>query len=1514
VATERVELRVIATKDAWRDFHEIVFAPCDIITGYFTPEKARFVGLSPDKTKAYEIEIDKAFFHAYDVVKETPVFEFGEFGFRKALRRKEKEFELVLKENRLILRPLGVEEGEEVGELSEWKREEIDKLSPQNLMVGDLNEVAVHGPHLKWLSEFLDFSRHGLDILRLDWRKPPYEKPELFMTIHDSELTRILVFPFYEMRMFYEEGCTSYTVDFRIPVVHAWIAYIEGRKDRPLRITVRGNHYDFVLAKAQRAEEEEGGYKRVSLPELEGYYENPDPKALTYLIALTETHALDNALTYSTLRGYSGFELKGLNSAHTLYISAFVFCEGKRIEDKVLRLEPTGGVTFLEKAIEWISAFAMRDRKLGYRGRELWLVSDAGALKLGSVLEPSEAREFEKGVEKVASEAKNIREWATGEGLWEWDFARKSGRWTVAGSYPTLFGKPCAFAGTLADKIAKAVEPYRRYIHYLKLYFTPAPDLLMEVDETKWTLHDFDLVFGPHFAATAVIASDFPVAYRLKDLKNCPLAIIFRAFLPACVWYTLFGGNLIVVGLLAQNDGQMLSWLQRLNVIRPPTEADVLDALKERPGATLTEINDILISKGISTVDVEKLLAQLSAKRSILVKEGRYYVVGEKLARPEEIEAKRYELGTEVKEKLIPEAEKLSREIRDYMESFKKEVVAKSSELKAEYEALPSIWTAEERDEALRKIDAFLKKVKPWFEDLEKRRVIDEAKKKLAEYKERFDALKRKEGELVAKATGMGLDYSLIPNFADFGATLARIEKAIFDFTDILDDLEEWGKKIEELERTLRIWGPPPPPPAPPPPPKVPGVPPEIEKRFAEIEEMIKRAEERLKKFYEERGPIDEEERRLVSQATDLIHLYWGKKKAPEEFVREGEPLLKAMKETLSRAKEYNRKYEEHFVMHKEDLERIGRAFEDLDKAIEAEVWDLVRERYYNLKDRFESLRIRPLRIDTRGLEHWITELEVALSDAKKALEKAPPGIEELKKETKALEPELDSFDKATQEAYNLADGIARTVGLLEGAGDKALIAFTEGKYHEASRLIEEGIKELEGRLPELESKAREVEGRLKELSRKASELERRLKELREKASRLGIKSEDADAIVGPLESKLIVAKSRVEKAPKIDIAPLQGKLARLKDVLGEAKEKAKVVAPREPAEKPREVETWERQLRVNIIGWRQETPPGFRYPVWVLWVKDEETGEVVKVVMGYPYTEHHKYRLVRTTNKAGYKVNFMAFAEEAPKVAPRLPPHPEVSRSLEMAARSVETAMRAIPEEVRRATEEVVKALAARPFDWRELKADVSKLYEKISAWERCVEERNDVGLYSYLVAFKDRMRAWLERVARAIPELHAKFEEAKVKAPPPRLPREDVERLWKLWEETLRKHGIDPHKYKEEYFDVDVGIAERYEDALLMIQDDLKWIIAQEQQRRAHFDVEKPEVKVERFSWKRIGQGVGYIKVRLMYLLDAIEKRNLYAAYEAIRDIIDASYRLLEILRLSPNVKKFRDLTGLE
>jgi archaellum component FlaC len=520
----------------------------------------------------------------------------------------------------------------------------------------------------------------------------------------------------------------------------------------------------------------------------------------------------------------------------------------------------------------------------------------------------------------------------------------------------------------------------------------------------------------------------------------------------------------------------------------------------------------------------------------------------------------------------------------------------------------------------------------------------------------------------------------------------------------------------------------------------------------------------------------------------------------------------------------------------------------------------------------------------------------------------APPA-RELQEAVKALEPDVDKAVKLCDSAHNAIDSVLRAINSLEAEVDAVLKAFAEGRYHDVARDAEGAIKKLEPSIPGIESSVEDAKKRVEEARRALEDVERRVKELRERAERAGVKPEEVGLVA--LEASVASSRQKLEAVAKIsiDAKPLREKLDRLRKVLEEARRKAATVAPREPPEKPREVEFWERQLRVNIVGWRQETPPGFRYPVWVIWVVDEGSGSVVRAVMGYPYTEHHRYKLVRVVNKQGYPVNLLVFAEDATLVEVKVPPAPEVSRAIEVASKKVEAAT---PPDVKRAYEEVMGMLAARPFSWSELKRDAKYFYERIPAWESAAEQRNGVALYSYIVSFLHKMEPWIERLGREVPELHKAYEVA-VKAPPPKpkLPEREVEELWRLFSEILRKHGVDPEKYREEFL-LDVAVAETFKEAQFMVTERARFIVTDEELKKLTYEVERP--RAVKLDWKQVSRGVAYIKVRLMLLLEACEKRNLEAAYRLVREAVDAAQTIKEMLLQDPAVRRFKEATGLE
>jgi uncharacterized coiled-coil DUF342 family protein len=546
--------------------------------------------------------------------------------------------------------------------------------------------------------------------------------------------------------------------------------------------------------------------------------------------------------------------------------------------------------------------------------------------------------------------------------------------------------------------------------------------------------------------------------------------------------------------------------------------------------------------------------------------------------------------------------------------------------------------------------------------------------------------------------------------------------------------------------------------------------------------------------------------------------------------------------------------------------------------------------------------------------EFWTeyTHLADTVKSAEEALAKAPkppPEAEELRRRVEEVKPRVEGLAKRVGELYALADSLAKQVGSAEAEADSVLKDFTEGRYRDVVAKTEATSKLVEDTAAKVGRSLEELGQRLTEVRRELEELSGVVSDLRSRAERVGVKPEDVDIAV--LENYISRARTQLDSLPKVDVETLKRKVGRLREVLEESRKRVEKTIPREPPEKPPDVAFWERYIGAEVVGWVMDTPPGFRYKVWVLWVRDEGTGEIVKVVTGIPSDHFNLYRAVTITGKYGARRTLLSPIEEAERVAVRLPPHPEVSETVSESGRAV---TRILPEDVRRAVEEVRRMLAERPFSWGDFRRDVLYYLNAVASWERTVEARDAVSLYSYLVVFRNKFSAWVESLGRVVPELHERYEAVRVRRPvAPALSREEIERLWTIWSEILRKNDVDPEKYREVFEDC-VAVARSFAEAAKILELEARDIVAEERLRRRDFDVGKPKPEPKyRLNWKDVARGIAYVKVRLMSLAAATEARDAISAYRILREILDTTEVLIQMLLTLPDVRKFKDMTGL-
>jgi hypothetical protein len=297
----------------------------------------------------------------------------------------------------------------------------------------------------------------------------------------------------------------------------------------------------------------------------------------------------------------------------------------------------------------------------------------------------------------------------------------------------------------------------------------------------------------------------------------------------------------------------------------------------------------------------------------------------------------------------------------------------------------------------------------------------------------------------------------------------------------------------------------------------------------------------------------------------------------------------------------------------------------------------------------------------------------------------------------------------------------------------------------------------------------------------------------------------------------------------------------------------------------------------------REEKLPGFTTPVWHVNVIDEGTGEVIRVIIGYPVAEYGRYRIVRITNKRGYPVNVLTFAEEAPKVEVPLP----------------------TPEEVKSIRAESERAVPVRPYrapvDWRRMDDVASKILEWVSACERHVEAKNAFAIQAYMKTIQDiagEAKSHLVEAGAEVLKTHERRAEVPVKV----LTDEEYAVLWDIFARTLKEAGLDPAKYRSRFEDVvawnlDFGGNE------MIVMDEARAIIAEAGLRRKRYIDTLPEKPI-RFSWKYVGWGLSSIRLDAEMLRECIRVKDALGAYMALTRILNAAEKLKIILRMAPGI----------
>ncbi|MFQ6077404.1 MAG: hypothetical protein ACE5Z5_14960, partial [Candidatus Bathyarchaeia archaeon] len=270
----------------------------------------------------------------------------------------------------------------------------------------------------------------------------------------------------------------------------------------------------------------------------------------------------------------------------------------------------------------------------------------------------------------------------------------------------------------------------------------------------------------------------------------------------------------------------------------------------------------------------------------------------------------------------------------------------------------------------------------------------------------------------------------------------------------------------------------------------------------------------------------------------------------------------------------------------------------------------------------------------------------------------------------------------------------------------------------------------------------------------------------------------------------------------------------------------------------PEEVEAWAAALSLNVVGDpRQETPPGFRRPVWIAPVRNEETGEVFEAIIGYPITRRELYRLVPITNKRDRTATILVKREEAiAKFETPEPPAEEVQRA-------IETAQQKVPEEVITA-----------PLDWKWYGSLVERMDKWLQAAHTQAARQRPLGVYTYLQSMKENLEKIKEKIVEAKPETFTFYEKPR---PPPAvkvLADHEYEALWNLFSEILRREGVDAKVYRDR-FDAVITWELPYKDNEFMVKEEARYIISE-----TLFERTTPRVYLEpgKFSWKYVTWGL--------------------------------------------------------
>jgi len=324
-----------------------------------------------------------------------------------------------------------------------------------------------------------------------------------------------------------------------------------------------------------------------------------------------------------------------------------------------------------------------------------------------------------------------------------------------------------------------------------------------------------------------------------------------------------------------------------------------------------------------------------------------------------------------------------------------------------------------------------------------------------------------------------------------------------------------------------------------------------------------------------------------------------------------------------------------------------------------------------------------------------------------------------------------------------------------------------------------------------------------------------------------------------------------------------------------------------EKVEVPPHVKAFAEALHLEIVGTPREVkPPGYAYPCWEVPVRDEGTGEVIRILNAYPIAEVERYKMVDVTNKLGYAVRVLTYREDVKKVETPMPTAEEV---------------RDIREQTRVAIPPPPAYHA--PANWRFLRDLAGRIKRWIPSMERHMQARRAMPVHAYLHSIQD----WLSSIKHSLTEAAPEVTEAIEKREEPVitvLRPEDREALWEQFAKRLQVARLDPEAYRER-FERALVPSLNYEENLWIIQDEAGKILEEELLRKKRYVDKLVVPKV--FSWKVVGWGLASLKLSTDMLIEACERKDALTAYTTVARMLETSEKMKKILALHPHIKEY-------